>query len=250
MILVQRRDNEPLGHEEKLVWQYATMEGVKVQAFSPNTLSSIGAEKIKSASLVVGSVASIQDALGLMGVIAPLPDYYPQCLREYCHRDVELVTRQEALSCIMTGVTLFVKSHDWKKMTGAVITPKSLPSEFLALEADEEVWVSNDVTWLSEYRVYVDSGVIVAICCYLGDDEEKIDRRVLDEAVEKLSQAGWHDTYAMDWGVMISPEKGKVTALVEMNDAWAIGAYAGIDYRSYTRFLMHRWAQLIASSEE
>jgi hypothetical protein len=248
MILVQRREDQPLGHEEKLVWQYATMEGVKVRAFSPGQLASLGEGIVKSSDLVVGSVASIEEALGLWGVALPSPQYYPSCLLDVCYRKIEKTTAGEAIERINEGQPLFVKSHSWKQMTGNVSSQKMPSSELGNLPLDTKVWVSNVVNWLSEYRVYVSDNKIIAICCYEGDEKVELDTSVLDNAISRLQENGWHDTYAMDWGVIRTDKGEHLTALVEMNDAWAIGAYAGIDYQSYSKFLMRRWKQLTSHS--
>ncbi|MEM8604121.1 MAG: ATP-grasp domain-containing protein, partial [Cyanobacteria bacterium P01_H01_bin.121] len=50
--------------------------------------------------------------------------------------------------------------------------------------------------------------------------------------------------YAIDFGVLTSGQ----TALVEMNDGFAVGAY-GIDSRNYTDMIWARWEQLLSQRQ-
>ena len=246
-IFVQRRLDAPLGHEEKLIWQYATMEQLKIKSFSPEEMAN-GDVPAQDASLIVGSVQSVTSALEQLNITAPNPSYYPDCLKSWLYRDVEAVNANHARWMIEQGSTLFVKSQNWKQMTGMVCSKTSHHPEFSAMPSDAMCWISNPVEWLSEYRVYVYQNEIIAISCYEGDESFKLDARVLENAVNALEANNWHDTYAMDWGIIKTPTGELLTALVEMNDAWAIGAYDGINYRQYYNFLNRRWQQLVKSN--
>lgn len=81
---------------------------------------------------------------------------------------------------------------------------------------------SEVMTWVSEYRIYVVHSEIRSIDCYAGNVFipvyiEEVNRaiQILDKASE--SYAG----YTIDFGVSASCQ----TALIEMNDGFAIGAY-------------------------
>lgn len=246
-IYVQRRENAPLGHEEKLIWHYATMEQLKIRSFSPEQMAN-GEIPVGEASLVVGSVQSIQAALKQLNLAAPEPNYYPECLTPWLYRNIQAADANAVRWMIDQGSSLFVKSQAWKQMTGMVCSSTSHHPELSMMPGDAMCWISEPVEWVSEYRVYVHQNEIVAIACYEGDEHFTLDENVLVGATRALQSNNWHDTYAMDWGVMKKPSGELVTALVEMNDAWAIGAYDGIDYRQYYSFLNRRWQQLTQKS--
>ncbi len=108
---------------------------------------------------------------------------------------------------------------------------------------NEKLICSEIVRWKSEYRVYVVNSEIRAIDYYDGDPGIMVSREVIEKAVEALdrhkeSYAG----YAIDFGVLDSGE----TALIEMNDGFAVGAYS-IDADNYTDMILARWEELLSS---
>ncbi|MBF6135515.1 ATP-grasp domain-containing protein [Nocardia otitidiscaviarum] len=78
----------------------------------------------------------------------------------------------------------------------------------------QRVWCSELVRWLTEYRVYVIDGRIVAVDHYDGDGAVPLD-----------------------------------LALVEANDGYALGAYA-IDADLYTELVLRRWRQLLVDRDD
>ncbi|WP_181243723.1 ATP-grasp domain-containing protein [Chamaesiphon polymorphus] len=108
----------------------------------------------------------------------------------------------------------------------------------------EELLCADVVTWLSEYRVYVVNSEIRSVDWYAGDREVAIDLNVVRAAIATLHAAGEsYAGYAIDFGVLAT---GK-TALVEMNDGFALGAYS-IDSKNYTDLIWARWAELLTQS--
>lgn len=96
----------------------------------------------------------------------------------------------------------------------------------------------------SEHRYYVLEGKILGHARYdSGPDEwPDPDQEQVEKMVEILSNiTNTPVAYALDVGVL---DNGS-TALVEFNDAWAIGLYRGaISAEQYALFLQHRWNQL------
>jgi hypothetical protein len=107
------------------------------------------------------------------------------------------------------------------------------------------VWCSKPVRWISEYRVYVLRDRILSIDHYDGDAAIKLDRNVLETALCDLRAAGAAPVaYGIDFGVLGSGQ----TALVEMNDGYALGAYS-IGAEDYADLLMARWRELLDSAK-
>ncbi|MDY6900666.1 MAG: ATP-grasp domain-containing protein [Cyanobacteriota bacterium] len=99
------------------------------------------------------------------------------------------------------------------------------------------------VSWVSEYRVYVVNSEIRSIDFYNGDNSIFIDVNKVKQAIKSLDNTGEsYAGYAIDFGVLDSGE----TALVEMNDGFAVGAYS-IDRKNYTDLILARWEELLSS---
>ena len=122
---------------------------------------------------------------------------------------------------------------------------------------DFPVWLSEPVKFVSEWRYYVLDGVVVGAGRYdEGPDEApKPDVSRVSAAASEMSLSGSlaPAAYALDFGVM---DDGR-TALIEANDAWALGYYQGdtpgpkvnpcearCEHRTYAKMLYARWNQL------
>lgn len=235
-----------LGHEEQLVAGELARRGVPVDLFTPKRIRrrqlALDAE-----TLVVGDTDSVYGALKQLGVPLPVANPYPSSLAPFMHRRAWRSTLGQVLDRSLedTGRAVFVKPADReKRFTGCVVEPGSDESPFHGVSRRLPVLCAERVSWRSEHRVYVVRSEVRAICHYDGDPEVKLDPQTLTSALDALdrsqeSRAG----YAIDFGVLDSGE----TALVEMNDGFAIGAYqiAAVDY---TDMLIARWEELVTGA--
>jgi hypothetical protein len=103
---------------------------------------------------------------------------------------------------------------------------------------DVEVWVSERVDFVSEYRCFVNGGKIVGCRHYNGDWSVVPSRGVVEEAVEAYKSSP--RAYSIDFGVT----RGGTTLLVEVNDAYALGAY-GLPSVLYANMIEARWGELM-----
>lgn len=110
------------------------------------------------------------------------------------------------------------------------------------MSRQEKLLCSEVVSWLSEYRVYVVHSEIRSIDHYDGNANIPLDIEKVHCAIKTLENAGeFYAGYAIDFGVLDSGE----TALVEMNDGFAIGAYK-INRKDYTDMILARWEELLS----
>ncbi|HEY9656907.1 MAG TPA: ATP-grasp domain-containing protein [Allocoleopsis sp.] len=129
-----------------------------------------------------------------------------------------------------------------KRFTGRVFESEYDLSQVYGVSRQEKVLCSEVVTWLSEYRVYVVHSEIRGVDHYAGNADISIDLEEVRRAIQALDQAGEsYAGYAIDFGVLASGQ----TALVEMNDGFAVGAYS-IDSKNYTDMILARWEELLA----
>lgn len=239
-VWVEEESNQRLDREAQIVYDHLQTLGVEARPFTQKWIHRRKLP-ITRATPVVGTIPSVHGALRQVGVEPPKSDDYPTTLRSYLHRQVTkstLATLQNRES----SNSIFVKpAGEQKKFTGRVIYGYQdlyLPP---TISKRTEVWISEIVDWLTEYRVYVINGSVAAINHYDGDPTIQIELPVVLEAINRYRTAP--SAYAIDFGVLSTGQ----TALIEVNDGYSLGAY-GIDSESYTRLLFTRWNELTAES--
>ena len=207
-------------------------------------------EALRAGALPVGSVEYVREAMRLSGVAEPEGLSYPKSLASFLQREV----LQVPVAAVPTRC--FVKPTRTKAFTGFVRDEACPPRDdhdreqaaaFARLPADELVWVSMPVHFLSEWRYYVVEGRLAGAARYDPDGDDGApppDARVVAEAIELMrDEAEAPVSFAIDFGVLASG----VTALVEVNDGWALGLYGrALSPRDYYRLLRSRWDQLRA----
>ena len=236
--IYSQRSGNFLSKEAMHVRQYALTNDIKCVTF--NHVDELSTEEIQESYLIEGSVETIQMALRRIGKTAPEPDYYPEILQhtDFMNRRVWKSTLEELEKHHFTQ-PIFIKSHEWKKITGIVIMPNQRDS-FESFDKNTKIWCGDMINIIAEWRVYVHHDRIVAVGRYdeNPNNDLKLDFNVINKAIDLMKNK--RVSYAFDWGLT---EFG-TTELIENNDAWAIGAYDGIDYKQYTHFLIDRWNEL------
>lgn len=239
MILLQRyAESGKIGKEEMAVLNHAILNGLPYRFINETDLSLAPPH-----SLFVGSVEGVRQILELSGKTLPEPDYYPKVLGKYMSRQVWDGTPHAVMIEVAQGHSVFAKpKNEWKSFTGQVFDRHDGMGLIASLDDDMELWVSEVIDIDSEFRVYVQSGEVVATCQYTGEEDRTPDMSMIQQAVSDLKTSGFRtDTYAFDWGLT----KDGNTVFIEMNDAFAIGRYKGISDKEYYEFLQSRWNQLV-----
>lgn len=190
--------------------------------------------------IVVGYVGMIQRRLLSLGITVPEMDY-PESLKFCMGRKVwkstaNIVNRSPEMWPV------FMKSVADKAITGVVVrTPKDLIGCGM-WNGDQEVWCSDVVSFVEEWRCFVRYRRILDVRHYKGDWRHFLDFTVVEKAVRD-----WKDApagYALDFGLT---EDGR-TLLVEANDGYALGSY-GLFYVDYAKLLSARWAELTETED-
>ncbi|MEM8641728.1 MAG: ATP-grasp domain-containing protein [Cyanobacteria bacterium P01_G01_bin.54] len=239
---VQEQGNGRLGDEEQLVVAELQAQGIPITLYTEKRIRRRQLS-LTSQSLVVGDMPCVLGALKQLGISEPAPNDYPASLQDFLYRRVWRSTLQALEDRLRRGVSapIFAKpASRRKRFTGCVFESEYDLAQVYGVSRQEPLLCSEVVSWLSEYRVYVVNSEIRGIDHYAGDEAIAIDRTIVQSAIAQLDAAREsYAGYALDFGVLASGQ----TALIEMNDGFALGAYS-IDRRNYTDLLWARWLEL------
>ena len=135
-------------------------------------------------TLVVGYVPSLLAAFKMLGIEPPITNDYPPILRPFYHRRIWESTVQQLIASLYADGTLpiFAKPKDKKKrFTGRIFTS---PVDLRHLEGASkrtQIFCSEVVEWVTEYRVFVAHGNIVGTKHYAGDPSRSLDESIVNE---------------------------------------------------------------------
>lgn len=233
--LVLRDDRTP---EMQLAADELARRGIGVERFLAKKLARRQVP-LDRACPVIGGVDEVELALKQLGVEPPAESCYPDALAPWLLRRVWPSTLGEVEDAVRAGAEVFVKPRGRiKRFTGRVLDGPSLG--FLAgVSRRQEVWCSAPVEWRAEHRAFVVDGEIRDVRPYAGDGTPP-DRAIVDACVAAWTATGRAACgYAIDFGVLADGR----TALVEVNDGYAIGAY-GVAPGDYVDVLLARWDEL------
>lgn len=240
-----QKQGQKLRIEEALVSEYVTQRGVAVEFYSEKEIHRRKLP-LNLSTLVVGDMPCMFGAMRQLELEIPVSNPYPHALMNYMHRSVWIDTLGRLEHRLLEGSMdpIFAKpKSQHKKFTGRVFASADDLYFVYGATRKLELICSEVVKWVSEYRVYVVDSEIRKICHYDGDPEVLPSKSVIEAAIDDLYSAG--EAYAgfgIDFGVLSTGE----TALIEMNDGFALGAY-DVSSNDYGEMVWNRWAEIVES---
>ena len=191
---------------------------------------------------ICGDMDVTHGAMKQLDVEPPLPNDFPPSLEPYFRRKLWRSSIRSLEQALEQGREVFAKpAGRRKRFTGRVFSSPGDMYYLAGTSAQEPLWCSEVVRWLSEFRIYVIHGEVTAINPYHGDASVSLCEATLREAISAFTASGQAPAaYGIDFGVLDSGE----TALVEANDGFSLGAY-GINAERYTELLFTRWEELV-----
>lgn len=234
-VLIQRfidRDNESLASAEKGFIEL----GIQVDRFdSKIQLESLPLSK---SILVCGGIGTVRHALNLIGCRDPEMIDYPEELSDFYGRKIWKSTLGKIRELDQDDI--FIKPISQKLFAGHVRSNIGYLVQTAPFEDDLEIWCSDSVKFVSEYRTYVSNGQIVGCKQYKGDFLIFPNTDVIYACVAKMTLK--YLTYSLDVGIT---EQGQ-TFVVEVNDAFSLGSY-GLECVTYAKMLETRWLEIVNS---
>jgi hypothetical protein len=244
----------PASREVRVLSQEALMRGTSRLVWD-STCKAAPADSACNV-LPVGSVEFVLAAMSVFGMDVPRPIGFPAALERFLFRRVTESTVGDLDLLFKSRPSLFIKPRDAvKTFTGFVLqaVAATVPDEFEQEQLDvvsklspsAQLWISDVVSWQSEWRYYVMHGKIIGCGRYDPDGEEDApapSQTVVLEAVGAFEASGFAPaSYSLDFGVLGTGE----TALVEANDGWALGYYTGsLTPSLYMAMLDARWQEM------
>ncbi|MEH2177350.1 ATP-grasp domain-containing protein [Nostoc sp.] len=243
---IQEQGDGRLRYEEQLVTEELRSRGLPITFYTEKRIHRRQLA-LDNESLVVGDMRCVLGAIKQLGIPEPKPNDYPASLKNFMYRRTWTSTLEqlEIKFCNGRYVPIFAKpATRRKRFTGCVFESEYDLCRVYGVSRQEQLLCSEVVSWVSEYRVYVVHSQIRSIDRYDGNPNVLLDIDKVLCAIQALKNAGEsYAGYAIDFGVLDSGQ----TALVEMNDGFAIGAYK-IDKKNYTDMILARWEELLASA--
>lgn len=191
--------------------------------------------------VIVSGIGYVKRRLIELGANMPDVDY-PESLKKYLGRKIWRST----INTVNSSPELwpvFVKPVSNKRFIGRTIcTAKDLIGCGNCYE-DTDIYCSEPIDLVSEYRCFVRYGTISDVRIYKGDWRYSLDSDVVEKAVSDYSDAP--KGYALDFGVT----KDGRTLLIEVNATVCIGSY-GLEPIDYAKLLSARWAELTGTEDE
>ena len=237
-VLIEHVSGYRLDREERLVADYIKSHG-DAYDIAPLSFFKKGKIDVSKFNLVVGTLSFMKLALKQLQIELPAIDSYPSELSCFFHRKIWQSNLERVLyDFVLNGCAVFIKpALRTKRFTGFVLNNED-DWRIQGVSKHELVWCSEPVTWVSEWRVYVVKGNIAFVAHYEGDKAHTVDIAIVRAAIQKIKSPR---SYAIDFGVLADG----ATALIEMNDGFSIGAYGGIDGKTYYEMLQDRWDEII-----
>lgn len=204
-----------------------------------------GKVDISPARPLLGGVGAVHEALRLSGAIVPLPIDYPEALEPLLGRSVRKGTMREVRATVgendVAEHPVFVKPWEHTKIfTGHVVHKYRDLIKTASCSPDMDVWISETVRFVSEYRYFVHQGRVVHVGFYKGDPLVAPDTEVVRSMIGTYMKAGTPVSWCLDVGVT---DEGH-TLLVEVNDGFAFGCY-GMPAQMHSIMFEDRWREMV-----
>lgn len=201
-------------------------------------------DELYQGAMPVGSVEFVAYAMKLIGLQEPKFDCYPRTLSY--ERKISKINKYKLFDI---NPPFFVKPVKTKLFTGVVYKGDDLElyddydreqlETLLKLKDDVVLYIADVVKFEAEWRCYIKNGKLVKTCQY-DDNVEDLDPDIefVNQCLAKLK----YRTLALDIGLLDNDKY----CVVELNDAWGLGKYYGIDDKDYLDILLTRWKEIVA----
>ncbi len=221
---------------------YAAFDGFKQMGFEIIFFQNIKdvSDNMKE-DIIVSYVDDVRMTLLTHDIVAPEIDY-PEELEKYLGRRV-WKSKLSVIANNPNNWNVFIKPVEDKKFTGIVVRSTKDLICCGTYNEDTDIFCSEVINFVAEWRCFVRYGKILDIRRYRGDWKLHFDPKIVEKVVSEFKSAP--TGYAVDFGLT---DKGE-TVLIEVNDGYSLGYY-GLFNLDYAKLLSARWAELTNTIDE
>lgn len=191
---------------------------------------------------VFAGVTVFDEIVEKLGITYNKIDTYPTILRPYLNRFIEKTTVGEYRKTWDKDEDhrplMFMKPIKQKQFNGKIMKSILDWIGLANLPENTEVYISEPVNFVSEYRIYIRDGRILLGRNYRGDWTKGIDVEVVKDAIKTFTPEA-PCAYALDFGITANDK----TSLVEFNDATSLGNY-GLNSLNFADMIASRWIEI------
>lgn len=221
------------------VWSGCRSLGIETKLFC----SMRDIDDLRRTTFIHAGVPHFTAVLNLLEVPMPEVSDYPESLRFKAYKLFGRDIRESTLEWLRfrrRSDPVFIKPRYGSKIFNGFIYRSTIEDQLNlnTFSNDTPIWESDVVNFVSEYRVLVHQGLIIACRHYKGDCSIFPDLDVATAAINCFDKAPCG--YALDLGIT----DGGRTLIVEINDAWALGCY-GTPSIPYTEMVINRWKEIV-----
>lgn len=167
---------------------------------------------------------------------------YPDELQNYLGRKI-WTSKINDIANAPDSWNIFVKSKKTKKITGRVVKSLKDLRGCGDINENSEVWCSEPVELIAEWRCFVRYKNIIDVRRYKGDWRVNFDYKVIESALNDYKSIP--NGCALDFGLT----KDNRTILIEVNDDYSLGNY-GLISVDYAKLLSARWAEIMGVEDQ
>lgn len=188
-----------------------------------------------SKDVIIGSVESTIEFFKSCEIKVPRYLGYPEELKKYLGRSIQSIKLKDI------SIPTFIKpKNEVKLFTGCVVDSDyslKILKDFSNVTDETEVYSSDVINIVSEYRCFVREGELKGIKNYSGDFKLFPSIEIIEKMISDYTSS--NKCYTLDVGINSFGE----TILIEVNDLWALGSY-GFDPSEYTLMCVRRMREI------
>lgn len=193
-------------------------------------------QNLLRSDVVVGYISHVKQALKNLDITPPTEIDYPEELTPYYGRKLWKSTLHTVYNSPEMW-PVFVKPVLGKQFNGVLV--KSLTDMVgIGAQEDREIWCSEPVNFVSEYRCFVRYGKVIDARRYKGDFKQFPDFNIVENCLKDFKNPP--AAFTLDFGVT----EDEKSLLIEVNDGYAMGAY-GLNPLDYAKMISARWHEMV-----
>lgn len=210
---------------------YFAAEGFETLGYNVTLFESDDISQITRDSPVFAGHSCFRKILGKLGIDYSF-DCYPSKLEQFYGREM----RKSTLAAAKGELGKFIKPVLQKQFVGLISSATNSPRLSLVPQ-NAEVYASDVINIVSEFRAYVHAGQIIAVKHYKKAWDKIPNRSFIEDAIKHYMPCPV--AYGMDFAVTDAGD----TVVLEVNDACNLGNY-GLDPASYGEMIESRWMEI------